>query len=102
MELSSREKKSLRQIAHHLDVVVTVAEQGITDGVRAETERALQDHELIKVKIALLERTERKSTGAELAESCAASVVQNIGKIIVLYRKNPKANPKLSNIQRFS
>lgn len=102
MELSNPEKKSLRQIAHHLDAVVTVADQGVTPGVVGETERALSDHELIKVRLALSERDDRSAAAEQLAEECAALVIQKIGKVIVLYRKNPKANPKLSNVARYN
>jgi RNA-binding protein len=102
MSLSSREKKSMRQIAHHLDAVVTVAAQPISDGVAQETERALHDHELIKVKFAIEDREARWAAAQSLAGSCNAEVVHKIGKVAVLYRANPKANSKLSNISRYS
>jgi len=99
--LTSRDKKRLRQIAHHLDAVVTIAEQGVSDGVIQEAQRALADHELIKVKVALLEKVERTTAAQTLATACEASVVQSIGKMAVLYKPNPKANPRLSNLARF-
>ena len=102
MSLTSREKKQFRQIAHHLDAVVTLADVEVSDGVREETDRALSDHELIKVKIALLEKDVRMRAADSLAQACSAEVVQRIGKIAVLYRSNPKANPKLSNILRYT
>ena len=102
MSLSSREKKSMRQIAHHLDAVVIVAEQPVSDGVALETERALHDHELIKVKIAIEDRETRWAAAQSLAESCGAEIVQRIGKVAVLYRVNPAANAKLSNLRRYS
>ena len=102
MSMTTREKKNLRQIAHHLDAVVTVAEQGVSEGVREETNRALRDHELIKVKLALTEREERKVAASQLATQCEAQIVHSIGKVVVLYRKNPKSDPKLSNISRYS
>ena len=102
MSLQAREKKSLRRIAHHLDSVVIVGEQGVSEGVIAETSRALADHELIKVKFALAERSDRQQAVAALAEACAAEVVQQIGKVGVLYKENPKADPKLSNIARYA
>ena len=102
MSLTAREKKQFRQIAHHLDAVIIVGEQGVSDGVIAETERALADHELIKVKLNLVERTDRKSAAAQLADACGAALVHSIGKVIVLYRHNPKANPKLSNVLRYA
>tara|TARA_B100001939_G_scaffold240411_1_gene207951 strand:- start:330 stop:638 length:309 start_codon:yes stop_codon:yes gene_type:complete len=101
MSLASREKKSLRQIAHHLDVVVTVGDQGVSEGVINETERALQDHELIKVRVAAGERADRNAAAVDLANLCAAEIVQQIGKVVILYRANPKADPRLSNIARY-
>ncbi len=102
MNMTSREKKSLRQIAHHLSAVVTVSEQGLSEGVVNETERALSDHELIKVRLSLLDRTDRNQIARDLAAACDAVVVQTIGKVTVLFRKNPKADPRLSNISRYS
>ncbi len=102
MSLTASEKKSLRRIAHHLDNVIIVGEQGVSEGVIAETSRALADHELIKVKFALTERGDRQQAAAALADACAAEIVQQIGKVGVFYKANPKADPKLSNISRFA
>ncbi len=102
MSLKASEKKSLRRIAHHLDSVVIVGEQGVSEGVIAETQRALKDHELIKVKFAMGERNDRQAAAATLAEACEAELVQQIGKVAVLYKPNAKADPKLSNIARFA
>jgi RNA-binding protein len=99
--LTARDQKHLRQIAHHLDPVVTVGDQGVTESVLAETERALTDHELIKVRLHSGERDERQALAQALATACTATVVQSIGKIIVLYRRNPNAKPRLSNLTRF-
>ena len=100
-QLTSRDKKQLRQIAHHLDPVVTLSDTSVSDGVHGETERALSDHELIKVKLPLIEKAHRQEAALNLAQMCEAEVVQHIGKVAVLYRKNPKANPKLSNLARY-
>lgn len=102
MNLTSSEKKPLRQIAHHLEIVVSLGAQGLSDGVIKETARALEDHELIKVKLDVGDRTLRHEIGDQLAEACEAEVVQRIGKVVVLYRANPKADPQLSNVHRFS
>jgi len=99
--LSSQQKKSLRGIAHHLDPVVAVSERGLSEGIIEETERALNDHELIKVKVFDNDRTVRQDIANELAEKTGAVVVQRIGKIAILYRNNPQANAKLSNVSRY-
>jgi len=98
---ATRDRKRLRQIAHHLDPIVTIGDAGITDAIVAETERALTDHELIKVRMHSTDRDERALAADALATACKADIVQSIGKILVLYRRNPEAKPKLSNLARF-
>ncbi len=70
MALTQEQKKQFKSIGHHLKPVLIVAENGLTEGVLAELERALNDHELIKVKLALAERDDRR---ALLDELCAQS-----------------------------
>ena len=100
--LSGSEKRRLRAAAHALAPVVIVAARGVTDGVVAETDRALRDHELIKVRIDIDDREARRTAAALLAGRCAAHVAQTIGKVCVLYRENPDADAKLSNLRRGS
>ena len=95
------DRRRLRQIAHHLDPVVIIGDQGVSDAVIAETERALADHELIKVRIHSGDREERAAAAAALASACHAETVQSVGKILVLFRRNPQAKPRLSNLARF-
>jgi RNA-binding protein len=99
--LSSQQKKSLRGIAHHLAPVVAVSERGLSEGIIEETERALNEHALIKVKVFDNDRAIRREIANELAQKTGAMGLQKIGKIAVLYRKNPKANAKLSNVSRY-
>lgn len=101
MSLSSDQKKRFRTIAHHLKPVVIIAEKGISEGVLTELERALEDHELIKLKINVAERDDKQLIIAELVEQTGAELVQTIGKVAVLYRPAKKQNPKLSNLTRF-
>jgi RNA-binding protein len=98
---AGRDKRQLRRIAHHLNPVVTVADNGLSESLYHETDRALSDHELIKVRITTDDRDDRKALGGELAEAVNAHIVQVIGKTFVLYRMNPEADPKLSNVARF-
>ena len=79
----------------------SVSDRGLSDGIIAETERALMDHELIKVKVDALQKSDRLAITTALASQTQATVIQNIGKVAVLYRKNQRANPKLSNVSRF-
>jgi RNA-binding protein len=100
--LTSKDKRRLRQVAHHLQPVVTVAEKGVTDGLLDETRRALTDHEIIKAKVNVMDRETRRELGEMLAAQSGSEIVQVIGKVWVLYRANPNADPRLSNVARFS
>lgn len=100
MPISNDRKKQFRTIGHQLNPIVTIAGNGLSEGVIAELARALDDHELIKVKLALPEREDRKEIIAELAELPGVEIIQEIGKVVLLYKQNKKANPKLSNLHR--
>ncbi len=101
MALSQDQKKRFRSIAHHLKPVVMIAEKGLSEGVLAELERALEDHELIKLKVNVLERDDKKLIIEEVCLQTRAELVQTIGKVAVLYRPAKKQNAKLSNLVRF-
>jgi len=101
MALTQEQKKQFKSIGHHLKPVLIVAENGLTEGVLAELDRALNDHELIKVKINFAEREDRQAVIAELCEIARCELAQVIGKMALIYRKNPKPNKNLSNISRF-
>lgn len=99
--LSNQESKQLRKIGHHLNPVVMVGGNGLTTGVFEEIQRALHDHELIKIKIPAGNKTERNQLSQEIAKHCQAQVVDQIGRVLLLFKKNTQANPKLSNLIRF-
>ncbi len=98
--MDSAERKHFRRIAHHLHPVIIVGDGGVSDAVIAETNRALDDHELIKVKVNAMDRADRGEMIDALLAACQAEAVQKIGKVVVLYRQNPKAKPELSNVRR--
>ncbi|EPL03998.1 ribosome assembly RNA-binding protein YhbY [Pseudomonas sp. CF161] len=102
MPLTQEQKKQYKSIGHHLKPVLTVADNGLTEGVLAELERALSDHELIKIKLNILERESRLAVIAELCKAGKADLVQVIGKMALIYRKNAKVNKQLSNVHRFN
>ncbi|MBV4460389.1 ribosome assembly RNA-binding protein YhbY [Pseudomonas sp. COR58] len=101
MPLSNEQKKQFKSIGHDLKPVLMVAGNGLTEGVLAELERALTDHELIKVQVKLEDRDDRRTVMDELAKAGRAEQVQVIGKMVLLYRKNPQPNKQLSNIHRY-
>jgi RNA-binding protein len=98
---NSRDNRRLRRIGHHLQPVVTVAEHGLTPGLVDEASRALEDHELIKVRLNVDARPERRALAEALATDCHAEIVQIVGKVVLLFKRNPQPNPGLSNLSRF-
>lgn len=100
MAISAERKKQFRTIGHKLNPIVTIANNGLSDGVINELNRALDDHELIKVKLSFTDREDRKEAIEFLRQLPNVEIVQEIGKVALLYRPNKKANPKLSNLHR--
>ena len=100
--LKIQERKRLRQIGHALQPVVMIGTNGLTDNVVEEALRALNDHELIKVKVVSEDREQRAVLINELIERTGSESVQQIGKIVLIYKKAAQQNPKLSNIVRFA
>ena len=90
--------KQLRAVGHKLKPVVTVAGNGLTDNVLAELNRALSDHELIKIKLAVGSREARSEMTEQICEKSGAQLVQSIGGIIVLLRRSEQPDPRLSNL----
>ncbi|WP_257900222.1 ribosome assembly RNA-binding protein YhbY [Marinobacter sp. F4206] len=100
MSLSPEQRREYRAIAHNLKPVIIVGDKGLSDGLQEELERALNDHELIKVKVANQDRDARQEAVNALCEASGAELVQSIGKIAVILRRAKKPNPKLSNLLR--
>lgn len=98
--LSSSDKKHLRRIGHDLSPVVTIASKGLTESVLAELTRALDDHELIKIKLSAGDRHAKQAVIDDLCRQCSAEVVQSIGHVALLFKKAHRPNPKLSNLLR--
>lgn len=100
MTLSSADKKHLRRLGHKLNPIVTIAGKGLSESVQIELDRALSDHELVKVKLAVGDREAKRQVIDEICQQMNAEVVQTIGHIVLLLRKAAKPNPKLSNLLR--
>ncbi|CAJ0994717.1 RNA-binding protein YhbY [Sodalis praecaptivus] len=94
MNLNNNQKQHLKGLAHALKPVVMLGNNGLTEGVLAEIEQALEHHELIKVKIAAEERETKTLIADAIVRESGASKVQVIGNILVLYR--PAAERKIT------
>lgn len=99
--LNREQIRNLRRIGHQLKPIVMMGNAGLTDTLLSEVNRALHDHELIKIKLMGEDRHERKEILTSIASQTGAVVAQSVGKMALIYKKNPQANPKLSNMVRF-
>ena len=97
--LSAQQLKSMRAIAHQLKPVVTIAQNGLSESVSRELDQTLERHELIKVKLVIADRELRKQVIADMAKKLKAEIVQEIGKVALIFRESKKPNLKLSNIR---
>jgi RNA-binding protein len=89
--LNAPERKVLKARAHKLEPVVLIGAKGLTEVVVKEIDLALKAHELIKVRAPSLDRDAREAALQSICRRTGAQVVQSVGKVFVLYRRNAPA-----------
>jgi RNA-binding protein len=96
-ELTPTQRRALKASAHRLHPVVLIGEAGLTPGVLKEIDLALKTHELIKIRVLHEDRERRRGWIEDICRALGCSPVQQIGKILIVYRPQPKktepANP---------
>ena len=112
IELTPSERKSFRAQAHHLDPVVMIGGDGLTEAVIRETDAALKAHGLIKIRVLGDDRASREAMLIALCDRLDAAAIQHIGKLLVLWRPQPerervvdedrKAGPREFKVLKFS
>jgi len=93
LTLSRDERLRLKSDSHHLEPVVLVGANGLTEPVLKEIDRALAAHQLVKVRTPALVREEREKLFLEAAGRLGAARIQLIGRLMVLFRPAPPADP---------
>ena len=88
--LGSKQKKFLKGLGHSLKPVVAVGKEGLGEKILKATALELSRHELIKIKVGKSSPVARQETAEVLSTGTGSSLVQIIGKTILLYKKNPK------------
>jgi len=88
MSLTPKDKQLLKGRAHPLKPIVLIGNKGVTEAVKKEIERALDDHELIKIRMQAQDRNVRRDAFSEICQSHQAELVQMVGMIAIIYRKN--------------
>jgi RNA-binding protein len=93
-KLNEKQRKHLRGLGHSLKPIVLLGQAGLTEAVVSEAVRALNDHELVKVRVTGMDRDVRDETIASLASRTSSELVGRIGHTALLYRQN-KERPRI-------
>ncbi len=94
MELTRGQIKRLRAEGHRLKLkpVVIIGQKGLSENLHAEIDTALSHHELLKLRIPALAKPARRELSEQICRQHGATLVEAIGGIIVLYRRNPDSD----------
>ena len=94
--LTPKQRKYLRSQAHHLEPVVLIGKNGVTDGTIVTVNKVLDTRELIKIKFREY-KDEKQSLSLQVAESTKSHIVGMIGHTVIFFRQNP--DPEEQNIK---
>jgi RNA-binding protein len=93
--LTGKQRRHLRALGHHLEPVVQLGKNGLTDAIAAAVNDAIEHHELVKVRIGTECPDDRHEVAEALAKALGAEAAQVLGRTILLYRRHPK-EPKIT------
>ena len=95
MSLTPSQRRYLRGLAHDLKPVILLGAKGVTETLLKELSLALDHHELVKIRLSGGDREEKTAQVQALTEHSGAERVQEIGHVLVLFRRN-RDEPKLA------
>jgi len=87
--LTGAQKRKLKSLAHDYKPVVMIGQNGVTENIIKAMDKALFDHELIKLKFIAF-KEDRKAISLDLAEKTLSGFVGLIGNMAIFYRRNPE------------
>lgn len=90
--LNNKQKKNLKVLAHKLKPLINIGKNELSAELIGNVNRALFDHELIKVKALKSVTTPIKEMGQTLAEQTEAELVHIVGHTVFLYKRSAKEN----------
>lgn len=86
--ITNKQKAYLKGLANELHSIFQIGKDGVTPNVVTTVDDALRAHELIKLNVLKTCPQELQEVAVELSSRTHCEVVQMIGRVIVLYRKN--------------
>jgi len=98
MTLTGKQKNYLRGVAHTMNPIVMIGGKGLTDAVMNEIELALEQHELIKIKLPSSDKAEKVALLAQITGKSLSEPVQLIGRVGVIYRAGDEPKITLPSI----
>ena len=87
-ELTSAQRKYLRKIGHHLDPLIIIGKQGVTDMLVRAVTQELEHHELVKIRFNEFKDEKRELTD-EIERRTGSHVAGMIGHVALLYKQQP-------------
>jgi len=94
LALTGKQKRHLRGLGHNLSAVVQLGKEGVSENLISALSQALEDHELVKVRIGQNAIVDRSQVGVELAKETKSELAQVLGNTLLLYRRHPD-EPKI-------
>jgi RNA-binding protein len=92
--LTGAQKRALKSRAQTLDAIIRVGQGGLSEPMVAGMDRALETHELVKVRF-VGQKEEKRTLAPELAEKTSSVLVQMVGNVAVYYRPSrPPGRPE--------
>lgn len=89
--MNKEQRLALKKQSHHLKPIILIGQKGLTDAVLKEIDLALDAHECIKIKVSSVEKEERLEIYHHITEKLGAELIDTIGHILVIYRKNEQS-----------
>jgi RNA-binding protein len=87
---SGKLRQALRGHGHRLSPIVQIGKGGVTPGVVRQVQQALDDHELVKLRVDADSPEDRFAVAEALAELPGVNVVQIVGRAILIYKRHPR------------
>lgn len=88
IELNSSQRKYLRKVGHHLDPLIIVGKQGVTDMLVRAVSEALEHHELVKIRFNEF-KDEKQDLIDEIVRRTGSQIAGMIGHVALLYKEQP-------------
>ncbi len=93
MKISSKDKQKLKGFAHSIKHSIIIGKEGLSQNSINSINKIIEDKELIKIKFNSF-KEEKKSLSEEIETSCNASIVGQIGNILILFKQNPEIDKR--------